>query len=160
MHLGAERIEAHAVTVAKRLTLATRADMLGAVTVAPSDRRARWTELDRHDRLRVVAGGIALVVVIVAFGHYYRYHQWPGQNLPSEVSSCGREYRQGTTETGLPGEVAMHKVSRYAPPLAPHHDVYAPWASANGSDDGGFCSTVIFLRDGDSYVAYSLEGGP
>ena len=114
---------------------------------------SRWARVLGFAALGLVA---ALIVGLVVYrGHY---QEWPGANFPAQFSHDGRDYRRSHSPA-VPYDRSLIRLARVDPPLNPHHDVLGTTRLCTDHADRP-CDTVIFLRDGNQMVAYSLSGGP
>lgn len=84
---------------------------------------------------------------------------WPGESLPGRIHHCHRYYGDGNR---VPIEDAprLEYEFEFAPPLSPNHKVYAEPRDRFTNDLGEQCPMAYWMRDGDAYLLFGLEGGP
>jgi hypothetical protein len=123
----------------------------------------RFRGLGNRDRV-VVAAIIVVVFVLlgsigVALYHRRTFHEWPGANLPDRLDHCDRAYGRGDT-VNVKAAPRLAFYYSFSPWLAAHHEIYSEPSDRFTNDLGEQCPMVLWAHDGDTYVEYSLEGGP
>jgi hypothetical protein len=111
----------------------------------------------------IVVTAVALVFAVIGgWTIWFRrnYHEWPFANLPERLEHCHRVYGQGDFYTAPKAPQGLRRAYEFAPPLSPHHGVYAEPGKTFTNDEGEKCPGGLWVKDGDGYVAYSLFGGP
>jgi hypothetical protein len=116
-------------------------------------------------RERGVKVGLVIALLVVAvFGSLVlrqrgNYHQWPWRSLPDRLDHCDRSYAPGDW-VSVNDAPRLELDFRFAPALAPHHDVYVEPRKSSTNGQGNPCPMGSFMKDGAGYQVYGLLGGP
>ena len=107
----------------------------------------------------------ALVTVPITIRFFSGIHDV--SSLPTGISVCGREYREGATDQLWSWAMLRADVDPEYEPVIVNPGFLArlltPCQAGACTNDpqAGACATVIWVKvDWDAYVAYSLVGGP
>lgn len=132
--------------------------MAEPASAARAPARGPWTLLALAGLVVLAAGAAGLVFVRAV------YHEWPRSAYPSILHVCGRDYLLGAPDTRAQiradGYHPFHRLGN-VPWLLGHAEVWGTTSAALGtSARPSGCSTVVWVRTGNRFVAYGLSGGP